>query len=498
MNIDVIGKKNNNKNYDYIIIGGGPAGLTCAQILSSQKNSVLILDNAPSLGGCHRVIRKDGYFTEHGPRIYTGTYVNFMQILELMDLDFENLFVKYEFNIINLSKVILTGFTLGENAILTLEYLKFLLNRKYGENTSLASAIKDFTPSGKSLIDRICRTIDGGTIETYSINKFLHGIDDNVLYSFYQPKLPNDKGLFKLWSEYLVKNKVDIHLNSDVHRVNPEIGKVITLDGRVYNGKNIIVATPPKHLYELLKRSDLKDVFVEDTQMIDWVKKTDYIRYITVTFHWDKRINVPHKNRLGDTDWAISDIKLSHYMRDINTNNSNGSNGSTNNKKKEFVISAAVIYLDKPSSYTNKTADESDYHEVIDETFRQLNSMVGNVIPMYKRAYINPNVTKLDGKWIDKDTAFMNTYNNPLRHFPFQSKRFPNLFNVGTHNNVVHYHYTSLETAVTNALLLTNQLTSKRENKIKIRSSTKLSDVLLYIIVFIILILLIRKFKNYT
>jgi cation diffusion facilitator CzcD-associated flavoprotein CzcO len=40
-------------NYDYIIIGGGPTGLTIALYLSELGKRCLLLDKNDSLGGCH-------------------------------------------------------------------------------------------------------------------------------------------------------------------------------------------------------------------------------------------------------------------------------------------------------------------------------------------------------------------------------------------------------------------------------------------------------------
>ena len=84
------------KIYDYIIIGGGPSGLILAYLLSknNQKSSdktsksILLIDKNTSLGGCHRVDRNDIYFTEHGPRVYSSAFVNFINILKDFNVDF--------------------------------------------------------------------------------------------------------------------------------------------------------------------------------------------------------------------------------------------------------------------------------------------------------------------------------------------------------------------------------------------------------------------------
>ena len=89
---------NMNEHFDYVIIGGGPSGLTLAHCLSSINNlKILIIDKEPNLGGCHRVKRvpfkQEMLFTEHGPRIYSSSYINTAMILEKMGKNFNEILV---------------------------------------------------------------------------------------------------------------------------------------------------------------------------------------------------------------------------------------------------------------------------------------------------------------------------------------------------------------------------------------------------------------------
>ena len=80
--------------YDYIIVGGGPSGMTLAWIFGSKNKKVLLIEKEAVLGGCHRVHRVDGYFSEHGPRIYSNSYVMFIKLLQNMNIDFFHIFSK--------------------------------------------------------------------------------------------------------------------------------------------------------------------------------------------------------------------------------------------------------------------------------------------------------------------------------------------------------------------------------------------------------------------
>ena len=83
--------------YDYVIVGAGPTGLTLAYYLGKLNKKCLLIDKNESIGGCHRVIRVNGLMTEHSPRIYSDSYVNFIELLKKMDVNFYDLFTKYNF-----------------------------------------------------------------------------------------------------------------------------------------------------------------------------------------------------------------------------------------------------------------------------------------------------------------------------------------------------------------------------------------------------------------
>ena len=65
-----------------VIIGSGPAGLAFANyaIKANPNEKILIIEKDKVIGGCHKVNRIDGYFCEHGPRIYISNYINFKKL----------------------------------------------------------------------------------------------------------------------------------------------------------------------------------------------------------------------------------------------------------------------------------------------------------------------------------------------------------------------------------------------------------------------------------
>jgi phytoene dehydrogenase-like protein len=95
-----------NNIYDYILIGAGPTNLTIATFCSIYKKKCLILEKENEIGGCHRVIRENGFLTEHGPRVYSSSFINFISILKLLDINFDDLFIKYNYTVNDINKII--------------------------------------------------------------------------------------------------------------------------------------------------------------------------------------------------------------------------------------------------------------------------------------------------------------------------------------------------------------------------------------------------------
>jgi len=120
-------------DYDYIIVGGGPTGLALAQILSVSER-ILLVEKRDYLGGCHGVTRvHDGMMTEHGPRIYIENFLMFTQLLNNMGIQFDDLFVKYNFNTATMMVEALRVLTLRE--IATLGWSFMTLNDSYKKIT---------------------------------------------------------------------------------------------------------------------------------------------------------------------------------------------------------------------------------------------------------------------------------------------------------------------------------------------------------------------------
>ena len=117
----------------------------------------------------------------------------------------------------------------------------------------------NFSESTKKYINAVCKLTDGATIEKYTLLKFISLINQQSLYTLYQPKLPNDIGLFKLWKNYLTNTTFIFNANvNNIIGNNGVINSIIYNNNQIIKAKQFIFAIPPLSLCNiLLKCNDI-------------------------------------------------------------------------------------------------------------------------------------------------------------------------------------------------------------------------------------------------
>ena len=488
---------NNNNIYDLVCVGAGPAGLALAQMCCKVKGlKILLIDKEASIGGCHRVRRKyvpqfgENMFTQHGPVVYGGsTYTTFQKLLKEMKTDFYYLFTKYNFNITEIGgSTIFSVLSFGEISSFILSFLLLVFNDEYGNNIVLHDFIKNFSKDSIEMINKICILTDGGDSTKFTLNKFLQLLNQQFLYPLYQPKFPNDIGLFKIWKEHLTNNGVDILLNTNIEKVNlvgndngnGNVIESINVSGNKIYAKNFVFAIPPKNLNEIVKKNNIK--FDDDNINLEkYAQDTAYYDYISFTFHWNKTLDLKKVYGFPASDWGIAFIKLTDYM-------------TFNEKNSKTVLSLALTRSEKVSKKIGKTANQCTFNEIVDQVYLELKELYGENFEYPTIALLSPGVKYDDilKKWISYDTAFINSAN--YESLNFKNNTINNMYNLGTHNGKSLYKFTSLESAVSNAVYLSKKLYPELiDDPIQIDKSITLTQIIFAFLVFSIIILYLIK-----
>jgi len=432
-----------------VIVGAGPAGLSCATLLA-QTFDVIIIDAESQVGGCHRVIRTtDGIFSEHAPRVYSNSYINTMRMISLLGQNWDDYFVPYNFTISSIaSEGIFGHLSIFEITILAGYYIILLLPMCHEilHNTPVSVVAKqwNFSQYAQDYLDRLCRLTDGASSDRYSMWQFLQLFNQQILYSLYQPRRPNDEfshqksgmGLMAMWQS-VVKSKCKLYLNTKVLELHNS-KKVVVCK----NDKNrwlesfdvCILAVTPSALQNI---TGVPALFSQLTP--EWVEKSKYIDYIPVVLHFKQQLPHVVVNTYGfpETEWGIVFVVTSAYF-------DHPSHG---------IVSTTITRPNVKSKHIQKCANECTEIEIVTEVYRQPGG--SNFFPPLWRGFITPGTKFIVhngvGKWVANDNAFIAAAG--VDYMPFESND-PSIFTVGTHTGHSWYQFSSMESAVSNAIAL--------------------------------------------
>jgi hypothetical protein len=152
------------------------------------------------------------------------------------------------------------------------------------------------------------------------------------------------------------------------------------------------------------------------------------------------------------------------------------------------VISVAVSICDVDSKTIYKKANECSADELIKEVYRQMKESLFDDLTDDYVAIINPNnyYDTYNNKWACKDNAYFNTYSE--KYIPFESS-INNVYNLGTHNGKSYISYTTIESAVSNAIYLAGELYPEVRSKYTIYRGITGKNIIMVVIIILFIIL---------
>jgi hypothetical protein len=168
-----------------------------------------------------------------------------------------------------------------------------------------------------------------------------------------------------------------------------------------------------------------------------WTEYVSYFTYLQITYHYNTKIDLKPVWGFSESDWGVNWIVLSDYF-----------GGPT-------LITMAITKPDSISKHTGKTSNQSTRAEILEEVFRQVRLSFDN-LPRPDEMIISPGIYYQDKKYQTIDQAYVESARSA--YLEPQSSMYRNLFAVGTYNGKSKYHFTSCESAVSNALDLVNRI----------------------------------------
>ena len=351
----------------YIIIGGGPSGLSLAYILALNNKNIILIEKDNKLGGSwnHTWI-ENKYFSENSPRVLANidNTKKLLNHIGINDNDLKNIygnifesnykFMKFLFKYLNI-----------------FDYIKFIYGiikyKLIKSNITVYDWIIKNKLSKKSIkgLKILCILICD-RLENTNINDFMCSI---TLILPKQMKKPNK--WHNLIENYLkTKNNILILKNTEVIKLNTKFNNSINL---IYLNNNkilkikkndkVFLCTQSNNIYPILKNSseNIKNNWMKEDKMKEWCENTYYIGF-GFQLHFDKKIKFSNKWCWScENDWTIIILPVSNWLKPF-----------SKDKNVKTVWSCCIVDMDSKSSHINKTPNECNKNEIINECIYQI------------------------------------------------------------------------------------------------------------------------------
>ena len=434
----------------YIIIGGGPTGLSLAYILSNNGYNVEIIEKNNQLGGSWNFQwSNDKYFSENSPRVlgfgkYTQKFLTEIGINEKEDL--ENIYgnmVQTSLKVFNFIKEYLS---FNDYIILSSNLIK---SKTIGIDDSLTLQDwfdnSDLSENAKKGLSIISITICDRPDKT-NLNDFFGSMG---AFNLKQLREPN-KWYELLKENFSKKTNIKISTNTEVIELvedNNKIVKAICFNKEhnkkeVKYGNKFILSTQSDGIFSILNKSN--KIVQNNWTSLDWInnwcKKTYYSGF---GFQLHFKEDVAFKNDwcwACKNEWTIIILPVSNWLKIKSYDN-----------EIKTVWSCVIVDMDTKSNTIDKTVNECSIKEVIDEALNQINKL--NKIPEPYKITISENLRDDDGIWKSQNTGFTR---GKEEYLPIKGN-IDNLFALGCFTDTGTPSISYLEKAILSVVVYLNK-----------------------------------------
>lgn len=377
---------------DYIIVGGGPSGLSLAYELSKFGYSVQVIEKDDQLGGSWKSnFDQNGYFQETSPKVFIeGPYTKkLLKSLNINENEFRGVYGTRIETILKLTSTMYNHFS-------PLDYIKYLYGYLYitvHDKKTLQEFIDHAGMSEKGrLFMRIISSVLEQSPSQTNARDFFIGLDPFITI---KQMIDTNK-----WHREIEKSIVSqgniVQKSASVKSINKINNgfSVNTLNG-VFYAKKVVLATQSDAIANILQASPgLENNWGPIEKIQEWSQSTHYSSF-GFQLHFDTIVEFPEQWCWSCQDsWNIIILPVSNWL----TKFSNRQNIKT-------VWSCCIVNLDDKSSVTSKTVNEtSEYQEVLDEAMRQIRQYPN--IPEPFKITTSKGLYHNGKKWISANTGF--------------------------------------------------------------------------------------------
>tara|TARA_B100001287_G_scaffold247303_1_gene225846 strand:- start:1061 stop:2422 length:1362 start_codon:yes stop_codon:yes gene_type:complete len=438
------------------VVGGGPCGIFTATLLATNGHSVTLFHEG-ELGGSHRVDWVNSYFSEHGPRGYFSFYVNYIEILRYLNIDF------YDYHSLSKDKQFtqIPIFTPIEYITLLYYYVCSLTRPQTYKKKNILELCANFTNKSKIGIKQLCNLIGNDSYNCWSF----FALVDLSLHKLYYVSQSYDK----LWK--LVTN---VFKENDGIIVSEKVTKLIefgvqTSSGTNWYFENVIICTPPSSTYDIISNSakEFHDVIMPLNKLKLYSSLNSYPPWISCTIHFDHHVNYDKcciRRGLDGKEWAIISLILSEYIKSSGT-----------------IISCCFMELDK-KSITGVTANNIENIENLKKEIARQVCNQYNINDEPNAIIINPKVFRSDSKWSTVDIPYVQSPQMSQSIGPRTRRK--GLYWVGSHNGRSNVGVNTMESTCENLLKFCTDFSPSISTKIKVKYRLGISNIILICLLF--------------